>query len=77
MKVNVILQYEGKNYEYTDKLEYENYEHAEFMYTDGNWGCDCNRSIFINDHVDDEFPIMVCGDKIKLVELVEMKEEQK
>jgi hypothetical protein len=23
------------------------HEHAEFLWTDGNFGCDCNRAIFL------------------------------
>ncbi len=39
---------------------------AEYMFTDGNYGCDCNRSIFIHEKYP-EFPeTNQCGDDIEM-----------
>jgi hypothetical protein len=40
-----------------------------FMYEDGNYSCDCNRSIFIKQYCDQEFEEIACGEEIKLVSL--------
>lgn len=42
-------------------------ESAIFMFTEGNYGCDCNRSLFIrNQHGDDAMPELSCGCEIEL-----------
>ncbi len=36
---------------------------SEFMWSDGNYGCDCNRSLFFARSVgEDDDPNRVCGD---------------
>jgi len=40
----------------------------DYMWHEGNYACDCNRSIFINRYCC-EFTEMACGDEIKLLEL--------
>lgn len=41
-----------------------------YWWTDGNAGCDCNRSHWINEEYGDEFPDSDdCGQTIKLVSL--------
>lgn len=42
---------------------------AEYMWRDGNYGCDCNRSLFIARNCDEDFPEMPCGETIELVSL--------
>lgn len=71
MKVYVKLQYKGMEYEFVSNLEYDDLDGAEFMWTEGNWACDCNKSIFINEHCDNEFPHMECGEEIQLLEIKE------
>lgn len=39
------------------------------MWERGNYGCDCNRSLFIQRQVNDKFPEFPCGDKIDLVKI--------
>ena len=42
---------------------------AIFMFTTGNYGCDCNRSIFIREQYgEDAIPELDCGCEIKLVD---------
>nr|DAG13341.1 MAG TPA: hypothetical protein [Caudoviricetes sp.] len=45
--------------------EYEK-QNAEFMFLEGNYSCDCNRSILLLEKYND-FPLLGCGDNIKLV----------
>lgn len=41
---------------------------AEFMFTEGNYSCDCNRSLFIkNAYGECSIPELPCGDKIELL----------
>lgn len=49
--VNAIFKYRGVEYpiEYNFGPDY-NQESALYMFEDGNYACDCNRSIFLEDH---------------------------
>lgn len=40
-----------------------------FMWEEGNFNCDCNKSLFIRRQVDDKFPELPCGDRIELVKI--------
>jgi hypothetical protein len=44
-------------------------ESVEYMFSEGNYACDCNRSGFIARYCDTEFPRHDCGDQIAVVEL--------
>jgi hypothetical protein len=68
MKVVVTLEHEGKSYTLHPDFDYDEFDQADFVWTDGNFACDCNRSIFINE-INDSFPLLECGDTIKLTEL--------
>ena len=50
----------------------ENYpeDAALFMFEEGNYSCDCNRSIFINEQHGDCIKELECGDTIKMKDLV-------
>jgi len=65
--VRVWLHYNGVTYSYEDA--FEDAHMAEYQYTDGNYGCDCNRSLFIARHCDPDFPDMECGETIELLRL--------
>lgn len=42
---------------------------AEFYFTDGNFGCDCNRSLAIRwEYGEDAIPFLDCGDEIEMTE---------
>jgi hypothetical protein len=66
----ITLAYKGHVYRfpYDFGLEYPS-DSARFMWTDGNYGCDCNRADFIRDYCDPDFPELPCGDEIKLLDL--------
>lgn len=57
----MIFVYDGKEYpyEYDFGFAYPP-ESAEYMFTEGNYSCDCNRSMFIG------IPELDCGEEIKM-----------
>lgn len=63
--MSVVLQYEGKKY----WIEDDNYwqQGGCFWWDDGNGGCDCNRSLFIQRQCDPKFPKFECGNKIEML----------
>jgi hypothetical protein len=76
----ITLEYEGKTYVIIDTFEaWDEYRDAchvaEYMYTEGNYGCDCNRSQFIGKQCDENFPELPCGREINLVS-IKMVEDQ-
>lgn len=83
MIFTITLAYEGKEYTYQHEFSETNdtykttEELAEYMYTEGNYACDCNRSDFITRNCDANFPEMECGDTIKLVSLTPRPTYQK
>lgn len=64
--VEMNLVYKGKSYPYQYDFGY-GYpcRSAEFMFFEGNYSCDCNISIFIQESVED-FPELDCGDEITI-----------
>lgn len=78
-KFIITLKYRKKRYSFcnqfstfsTNKYGWEARYLAEWMYTEGNYGCDCNKSNFIRYSCDGKFPKMSCGDKIKLLSIRE------
>ena len=69
METIVTLKYKDKGYIF--KYDWGKYsiEGADFMFEEGNYSCDCNKSIFIRQYCDKDFPEMECGQKIKLINL--------
>jgi len=67
-KFEIIFKFNGKTYTMHDVGSYSLYH----IYEDGNNSCDCNRSLLIRKHCDKNFPIMDCGEKIKLVSIREV-----
>lgn len=64
------FEYEGKQFVIHDDFGYEyEEENAVYMYTEGNYSCDCNRACFIRrEYGDDSIPELFCGDEIKLID---------
>lgn len=61
--------YKGETFiiEYDFGYDYPK-ENALFMFTDGNYSCDCNRSLFIQrQYGEDAIPELNCGYEIELV----------
>ena len=64
----VKLAFGGKFYTLEHDFGFEYPAHsAEYMFEDGNYSCDCNRSLFIGEK-HEEFPEMECGNLIEMVE---------
>ena len=64
------FEYEGKQYILHENFGYEYPEEvAIFMFEEGNYSCDCNRSIFINREYGTNInPNCKCGEDIKLID---------
>ena len=89
MSITVTLRYQGQDYTFVDEYDYQpsntwptGFAAAEWMYTEGNYVCDCNRSQFLADHCgvdfsdEDDPPLpegevytLECGREIQLVRL--------
>lgn len=64
----IVFEYEDKEYclDYDFGYGYPP-DSAEYLFTDGNYECDCNRSTFLHKKYPD-FPEMEeCGERIKMV----------
>lgn len=79
MKAKIILKYHDKTYEINDECnsysdndesDYTNEDCIYDLWTDGNYSCDCNKSLFIQRQCDKQFPLLKCGDEIKLVAII-------
>lgn len=75
--VTVTLEYKEKRYCFDDAwCEYEGWTDEDYdksmvyWWSDGNGGCDCNRSSYIQLNCDPNFPEMECGDEIELIDIV-------
>ena len=65
-----VFQYKDKQYTiHCDfGVDYPD-DSAKFMFLDGNYSCDCNRSLFIQqEYGDDAITELDCGDEIVLKE---------
>lgn len=74
--LRITLEYKGIRYHIQDEFSEwttdENNNPVEgdcFIWTDGNYSCDCNRALFIQRVGFPDFPDMECGDAIKLVSI--------
>ena len=75
MLFTITLEYQGRQYIYQQEFTETNdtykttEELVEYLYEEGNYACDCNRSDFIAEYCDEGFPEFECGREIKLVSL--------
>lgn len=62
----MVFVYQGKEYpyEYDFGFAYSS-ESAEYVFTEGNYSCDCNRSIFLASKYEG-FQEIECGDEIEM-----------
>jgi hypothetical protein len=57
------FHYAGKTYPF--EMEFDTPDAVDYMFDGGNYGCDCNRSGFIQEQ-DPDFPDLECGETIKM-----------
>jgi hypothetical protein len=83
MKINtiaeIVLKYKEKEYKFNfDFGSYIPSENAEYLFEDGNYACDCNRSMFIKKYCNKDFLELQCGgDEIDLISFTIIQEGQK
>jgi len=71
------LIYKGKKYLYEDDFGFGYpVDAAEFQWTENNYSCDCNRSLFLNRKYGDEIPELNCGDTIIMKDFVITQEKE-
>lgn len=62
----MVFTINGKEYPYEEDFGYAYpASDAHYMFEDGNYSCDCNRSLFISQKYIG-FPKMPCGNKIEM-----------
>jgi hypothetical protein len=64
------FRYQDKEFILRFNFEIKDYpeDAAIWMFTEGNYSCDCNRSLFIRRQFgEDAIPELPCGDTIKLL----------
>lgn len=92
MKYTITLDYQGKHYSFQDDYDYQGWDEyntadyqVTYLYTEGNYNCDCNRSDFLYQYCDVDFEhdpqaewdesykdgawTLPCGDTITLISL--------
>lgn len=62
----MVFVYQGKEYPYKCDFGFAYpAESAEYMFTEGNYACDCNRSLFLS-RINENFPELECGHEIEM-----------
>ena len=77
-KFEIKLKYKNKIYKIKDiwkqKFGWDSeLEGVTYMYEDGNYSCDCNRSLFIRQQCDNNFIGLDCGDQIQLISIKQLE----
>ena len=75
--VRVVLKYQTTAYVVFDDLyvfqednnDDEAFSHTLSMWEDGNYSCDCNKSLFIQRQHKKDLAEMPCGETIELLEI--------
>ena len=65
------FKYKEKEFILRFNFEIQDYpeDDAIWMFTEGNYSCDCNRSLFIRQQFgDDSIPELPCGNTIELLD---------
>lgn len=70
--LTAIFQYNNKNFIINYDFGYEYPEDsAIFMFIEGNYACDCNRSLFIQEQYGkDSIPELPCGHEISMLKYI-------
>lgn len=71
MNVTVTLAHGGRQWTFVPEgCVYDRPHDALYIWTEGNFGCDCNMSLFIQRQCHNGFHVKDCGDSITLVSIV-------
>ena len=71
--IDLVFYFEGKDYALVFDFGCKcSFATAKYMFEEGNYSCDCNRSIFMSAEFSD-FEEMDCGSEIKLISMSNMK----
>lgn len=64
--IKIKLKYKNKEYIIEDDYPYDHYYYdgLPYIWEEGNYSCDCNKSLFIINQCDENFPELPCGDEI-------------
>lgn len=73
IKCDIVFKYKDKEYILTHDFGEYSVDGADYMFTEGNYACDCNRCLMIMEKCDKDFPGLKCGNEIKM-ERFEIKE---
>lgn len=70
-KADITLKYKDRQYNFIFDFKCDiSEDSAEYLFEDGNYACDCNRSLFIKQHCDKNFKQLSCGgDEIELIKI--------
>lgn len=71
MKAEITLEYKGKTYTVHDEYEWDSF--PPYIWEEGNYACDCNKALFIQRQIDEDFPDLPCGKEIKTIEIKRIK----
>ena len=71
----ITLNYKGNVYSFNYEFGNITADTAKFLFEDGNYACDCNRSTLIQRHCDKNFKELSCGNEIKLDKFKIIKKE--
>ena len=70
MKIKAKFRYKDTEFEIVHDLGDCSEKRAFFMFKKGNYSCDCNRSIFIQEqHKKSSIPCLDCGEQIEMISI--------
>ena len=72
----MILVYNGKQYPYSHDFGYGYpVDAAYYTFEEGNYSCDCNRSIFLRETYGENIKELDCGETIKALNFIVTQEK--
>ena len=69
MEVIACFKYKDRYYSAKEEFKNSSLEGILFMMEEGNWSCDCNRSIMIRSRHKD-FTKLECGEEVEMLRLI-------
>ena len=66
----IVLEKDGERFELEDvRKKHNDIEGIEYMWTEGNYSCDCNRELFIKRQQGEDAPDRECGETYELISM--------